>query len=138
MTEPKLPTLDELAELAGLHEAATPGPWHHDGHAFVSCGGPHASGSTLVDCSKHVDADYIAAARNAIPGLLAAARRGMEADDTIRRIGLLLAGNGCDCECDHHAEEHEDDCSRCLACLVELTIKTGVGFLGLGNKGDGK
>lgn len=124
MTEPKLPTLEELSELAGLHEAATPGPWHHDGHAFVSCGGPHASGSTLVDCSKHVDADYIAAARNAIPGLLAAARRGMELE---RRIVFYM----------HETLPVTKGLSDQETLEFWSATVDELGFPGLGNKGDG-
>lgn len=38
--------------------------------------------------------------------------------DPLARIGELLAQNGCDCDCDHHPDEHDEDCVRCLACLV--------------------
>lgn len=40
------------------------------------------------------------------------------AEGKIARIGELLGANGCDCECDHHWEEHDDDCERCLACRI--------------------
>ena len=34
----------------------------------------------------------------------------------------VLEDNGCDCDCEHHPEEHDDDCVRCLACRVELAM----------------
>ena len=40
----------------------------------------------------------------------------------IRAVALLLERNGCDCECDHCAEEHDDDCDRCLACRIEHAL----------------
>lgn len=33
-------------------------------------------------------------------------------------VGEVLAANGCDCPCDC-GPDHDDDCSRCLACRVE-------------------
>ena len=48
----------------------------------------------------------------AAPGTIRAA------DVRLRAIGDLLEQNGCDCECDHHPEEHADDCDRCLACRI--------------------
>lgn len=35
------------------------------------------------------------------------------------RVGGVLASNGCDCECDHHHDEHESSCERCLGCRVQ-------------------
>ncbi len=43
-------------------------------------------------------------------------------ESRLRRVGDLLAMNGCDCECDHSFEEHDFDCTRCLACLISITI----------------
>lgn len=40
------------------------------------------------------------------------------AEDKLEAVRTLLAQNGCDCECDHGAEEHDDDCDRCLACCI--------------------
>jgi hypothetical protein len=44
----------------------------------------------------------------------------------LEAVGSILGRNGCDCECDHHHEEHDTDCERCLACLVGdiLAIET--------------
>lgn len=39
------------------------------------------------------------------------------------RIGSLLESNGCDCECEHHWEEHDDDCERCLACRIASVLE---------------
>lgn len=40
------------------------------------------------------------------------------AEAKLKAIGQLLEANGCDCECDHHFEEHDSDCERCLACRI--------------------
>lgn len=45
-------------------------------------------------------------------------RAAMDADDRIRAVRKLIEENGCDCPCDHHHEEHDDDCERCLACRI--------------------
>lgn len=41
-----------------------------------------------------------------------------------RRLAVfaLLEANGCDCECAHYFEDHDDDCERCLACRVEAAM----------------
>jgi hypothetical protein len=36
----------------------------------------------------------------------------------VNGIGDLLSDNGCDCECGHDWEGHDDECDRCLACRV--------------------
>lgn len=42
-------------------------------------------------------------------------------------IAELIGENGCDCDCGHHSEEHDDDCDRCLACRVdEILFGAGV------------
>lgn len=38
--------------------------------------------------------------------------------DKLDAIGSLLMINGCDCDCGHHSEEHDDDCTLCLACRI--------------------
>lgn len=47
--------------------------------------------------------------------------RKMEAEAllALAKVADLLSANGCDCECGHHYEEHDDDCERCFACRVE-------------------
>jgi len=71
-------TLDELDR---LEKAATPGPWVHfdgapeHGNAYVS--GPEPDNWTAAECfgsDPDADAALIAAARNALPGLLAIAQ----------------------------------------------------------------
>lgn len=42
-------------------------------------------------------------------------RNSMEADERLRVVRGLLEKNGCDCECDHCWEDHDEDCERCLA-----------------------
>lgn len=41
----------------------------------------------------------------------------------IERVGNVLAAHGCECECEHHADEHDDDCERCLGCRVEAALR---------------
>ena len=38
------------------------------------------------------------------------------------RVGAVLSANGCECECDHHYEDHDDDCERCLGCRIEAAL----------------
>ena len=45
-------------------------------------------------------------------------RNSMEADERLRAVRKLLEWNGCECECEHHWEDHDDDCDRCLACRL--------------------
>ena len=40
----------------------------------------------------------------------------------IEAVGELLAENGCDCACEHHTDEHDADCERCLACRIEAAL----------------
>jgi hypothetical protein len=42
--------------------------------------------------------------------------------EALERISEVLAANGCDCECDHDVESHDDDCERCVACRVSLAL----------------
>lgn len=41
----------------------------------------------------------------------------------VTKIQKLLEENGCDCECDHHWEDHDEDCARCLACRISMAIQ---------------
>ena len=52
-------------------------------------------------------------------------RQSMDADERIRAVLALLEENGCNCECDHHPEEHDADCERCLACRIEDALTKG-------------
>ena len=45
-------------------------------------------------------------------------RNSMETDERLRAVRKLLEWNGCECECEHHWEDHDDDCDRCLACRL--------------------
>lgn len=46
-----------------------------------------------------------------------------EEADRVGAVKLLLEANGCDCECDHHDSEHDDECERCLACRISWAVK---------------
>ena len=49
-------------------------------------------------------------------------RNSMEADERLRAVRRLLEWNGCECECEHHWEDHDDDCDRCLACRIAEAV----------------
>lgn len=58
-------------------------------------------------------------AMTAIPGLLARLRMAEAVRD---RVGAVLVAAGCSCDCGHDSEGHDDDCDRCVACLVQGAI----------------
>lgn len=41
----------------------------------------------------------------------------------VAELQKLLEAHGCDCPCDHHADERGPDCEVCLACRVEAIIR---------------
>ena len=41
----------------------------------------------------------------------------------VTKIEELLTENGCDCECEHCWEDHDEDCERCLACRISMAIQ---------------
>jgi hypothetical protein len=45
-----------------------------------------------------------------------------DAEDKLDKVRTLLSENGCDCECDHHYTEHEDDCVPCLGCQISEAL----------------
>lgn len=45
-----------------------------------------------------------------------------EMGDALGMVGRMLAANGCDCDCDHCEEDHDDECERCLACRISLVV----------------
>ncbi len=78
-------------------------------------------------CSAHqpaIDLDSEATIANA-PTLRDSAERERvrEMQAAIARAGALLEANGCDCECGHHPDDHDEECTRCLACLIEDTLR---------------
>jgi len=40
----------------------------------------------------------------------------------IAAVNHLLSQNGCDCECNHDRESHDDTCERCLACCIDAAL----------------
>ena len=40
------------------------------------------------------------------------------------KVRELLGANGCDCECDHCFEDHDDACDLCLACRIGNVVKS--------------
>ncbi len=42
-----------------------------------------------------------------------------------KQIENLLSENGCDCDCEHHWEEHDEDCERCLSCRISEAMSHG-------------
>ena len=56
----------------------------------------------------------------------AATRRELEAlRERVAATLEVLAAHGCDCECDHHRSECDDDCVWCLGCRVEEALTKG-------------
>lgn len=45
-----------------------------------------------------------------------------EAEGKLDAVRSLLAWNGCDCECDHDPESHDDTCELCLACRIDGAV----------------
>lgn len=45
-----------------------------------------------------------------------------DATSKLDAVRGLLESNGCDCDCGHHFEEHDDDCELCLACRVNSAV----------------
>lgn len=43
--------------------------------------------------------------------------------DRVNAVLDVIEANGCDCECEHVAEDHDEDCDRCLACRIEQAAK---------------
>ena len=37
-------------------------------------------------------------------------------------IEQLLRENGCECDCEHHYTEHDNDCERCFPCRVQMAL----------------
>lgn len=45
-------------------------------------------------------------------------RDAIDARRRLRAVLAVLEKNGCDCDCDHHPDEHGGDCDLCLACRI--------------------
>lgn len=43
--------------------------------------------------------------------------------DAFMALGGLLEANGCDCDCGHHPDEHDDECEPCFACRVSDVVE---------------
>lgn len=61
---------------------------------------------------------FVAAVCSACTDREAREARAEERAKVIAEVVALLKQNGCDCFCDHHPEEHDEDCERCLACRI--------------------
>ena len=58
----------------------------------------------------------------------AATRRELEAlRERVAATLEVLAREGCDCDCDHHRSECDDDCVWCFGCRVEEALTKGEG-----------
>jgi hypothetical protein len=40
------------------------------------------------------------------------------------RVAVVLSKNGCDCDCGHFYDDHDNDCERCLGCRVEAAMRS--------------
>lgn len=129
------------------HHDQSMGASHGSGECFVPMGSHHGwkckcgtwvwGGPTV--CQRCVDADAVKIAMewkaeadrlrklfddagegqyNVLNLVESYQRNSMEADERLRAVRKLLEWNGCECECSHHWEDHDDDCDRCLACRI--------------------
>ena len=84
-------TLDDIAALAGLRAKATPGPWYVPADEPCNITNSMEEGACVAGCDflegAH-DAALIAAAVNALPALLALARRGLEVEGAVAEIAV--------------------------------------------------
>ena len=46
--------------------------------------------------------------------------------ERVEAAGEIISANGCDCECDHDAESHDESCERCLACRISSALRPSV------------
>lgn len=53
----------------------------------------------------------------------AATGRADRAQAKLDAVAKVLGDAGCECECDHHHDEHDDDCERCLGCRIEMAME---------------
>lgn len=44
------------------------------------------------------------------------------AEDQLDAVWLLLAAQGCDCECGHGGEDHDEACDLCLTCRIAAVM----------------
>lgn len=109
---------DDLTDLEALAQSATPGPWKRavvDGMGFAVHRGEH---DTIALYADRADAAFIAAARAAVPALIARVRKAEaerdEARAALARVEALaeaLIEQG-----DEHVEgcEGQADCAACV------------------------
>ena len=93
MTDTPL-TLEEIAELEKLEDAATEGPWTKDsGGQRVDSQefGVHPIGWITTSFNAQNDQAFIAAARNALPALLTEIKRNREAEEAAYERGVRAA-----------------------------------------------
>lgn len=121
MTRPE----DELCD--GCEEPICNGKLHGAGHCFGGPAGlpldPAAAyamgkrrGEAAVGCALAFERVTVMELRQE------STRRLMRLLDVLDRVRAVLSEHGCDCECKHHYEEHEDKCERCLACRTEAAL----------------
>ena len=92
----------------------------------TACGGPeryetHGPAGCVIRLRRERDGLRLER-DDALEGLESAMNDLDAARAKIAAVCELLAENGCDCECDHHPEEHNDDCVRCFGCKVSAIV----------------
>lgn len=92
-----------LAHLRRVVERAHCGPARRAEAPCHTCDANDAA-LAILDASVSASADGVRALE--------------DARKKLAQVVALLEKNGCDCECDHHPEEHDDDCERCIACRI--------------------
>jgi hypothetical protein len=97
--------LEQIEELAGLERAATGGEWSAVDRSSVWTDDESRRGlnALVADDIDEPDADFIAAARNALPELLAMARQLLRAREAALPVRVYLAADA-DVPRDHLCE----------------------------------
>lgn len=121
MTAPASPPLtpEEIAELRRLHEEATPAPWENDGSEIIQVEKPWGTiigqetrGAAYMTYEalvfKATDRALVAAVRNALPRLLAAAERAEGL------AGALVAVTTCSHRKWERTNDYEFVCGLCM------------------------
>lgn len=85
---------------------------------------PAPESMSREDLVAEVDGGRIAYA-DLVEDLRAAKHRNRTMHASLYRVRVLLENEGCSCECEHHREEHVDDCELCFACRVSAVVSNG-------------
>jgi hypothetical protein len=126
---PNSPDGDELIPRASVVEAAMRLKSSTDALARERDAAQVELSKALARCARlDSDVDTARKGRSAWEGLYNERNKlWRRATDQLDVVRALLEENGCDCDCDHGGEEHEDSCERCLACRIAAAVERKAG-----------